>query len=25
VAVTDGEIWLTLSEDAPNLPPGVTA
>ena len=25
VTVTDGEIWLTLSEDAPNLPPGVTA
>ena len=25
VTVTDGEIWLTLSEDVPNLPPGVTA
>ena len=25
VSVTDGEIWLTLSADAPNLPPGVTA
>ena len=25
VTVTDGEIWLTLSADAPNLPPGVTA
>ena len=25
VTVTDGEIWLTPSTAAPNLPPGVTA
>jgi len=25
VAVRDGELWLTLSTAAPNLPPGVTA
>ena len=25
VAVTDGDIWLTVSTAAPNLPPGVTA
>ncbi|MCU1405079.1 MAG: hcaC 2 [Glaciihabitans sp.] len=24
VTVTDGEVYVTLSEDEPNLPPGVT-
>lgn len=25
VDITDGDIWVTLSDLAPNLPPGVTA